>query len=170
MEAHIEQYTARISVLEERVEALTRLTAALGTMAATQAVLKAEAIADKALFHLLILGVRENLTSAMAANDRATAHEHKRVEDKFEAHNGILSATAKATTEDRARFATRDQVDGLADKFLSFKSTTDKALTLAEGAKSGIGLVGSVVLGAFAVMGTVSGVVGLAASTGLFRH
>lgn len=170
MEAHIEQYTARISVLEERVEALTALTAAIAGMAATLAVLKAEAVADKQMFQMLVQGLRETLASALTSNERAAAHEHRRVEDKFEAHNGILSATAKATTEDRARFATRDQVDGLVDKFLSFKSTTDKALTLAEGAKSGIGLVGSVVLGAFAVMGTVSGVIGLAASTGLFRH
>jgi len=78
---------------------------------------------------------------------------------EYERRLDVLNHAHSEAREVQATFLT-------AEKFEDFKEATDKALSLAAGAKAGLGRLGMLIVGGFAVLAAIVGLANLLTGTG----
>jgi len=86
------------------------------------------------------VSLKEHLEALGKAEQRAVDLVREWVKERLETHNGILNEWRMSSDRDRATFARKDALEALQKEFGVYKEITAKALTLAEGKSSGVGM------------------------------
>ena len=87
------------------------------------------------------ISLKEHFEALREEDRRAVDLVREWVQERLESHNGLLKQWRDATEKDRESYARKDDLKSLEREFAIYKEITAKALTLAEGKRSGVDAV-----------------------------